>query len=182
MTQMTVGARLGRAAAPAFPGRLPGLDRVTAPRGRSGGATAAIALPGVRTSRTRVVDAAPASGHTAYRLLCLFVIMAAVSVVLVLNTHRAEGSYVLGRLAAEQTALHDQKVTLQAELDRLESPETLAESARRLGMVPAPSTATLRLSDGSITGVASMSDGGRTITVDLPATGVADPAGTAASD
>lgn len=173
MTQMTVGARLGRATAPAF-----------APR-RPGGATAAVALPGARaarTSRTRVVDAAPVSGHTAYRLLCLFIIMAAVSVVLVLNTHRAEGSYVLGRLAAEQTALHDEKVTLQAELDRLESPETLAKAARKLGMVPAPSTATLRLSDGAITGVASMSDGGRTITVDLPATGVADPAGTAASD
>src|SRR5699024_6125797 len=101
MTQMTVGARLGRAAAPAFPGRLPGLDRAPAPRRAGGGA--AVALPGARTSRTRVVDAAPASGHTAYRILCLLIVMAAVSVVLVLNTHRAEGSYVLGRLAAEQT-------------------------------------------------------------------------------
>ena len=40
-------------------------------------------------------------------------------------------------------------------------------------MVPSTSTATLRLSDGSITGVASKVDGNQTITVDLPATGVA---------
>ncbi|RIK13533.1 MAG: hypothetical protein DCC50_12345 [Acidobacteria bacterium] len=155
MSQMTIATRLGRAVPHV---RLPRAGEVRI----GGGAT-----------RTRVVDAAPAAGHTGFRLLCLAVVLATCAAVLLLNTARAEGSYTLSRLAAEQTTLHDKRVTLEAELSDLRSSETLAENARQLHMVPSTSTATLRLSDGSITGVASKVDGGRTITVDLPATGVA---------
>ncbi len=151
MSQMTISTRLG----------LPRTTQVRVGRG-------AAAAP-----RTRVVDAAPATSHTGFRLLCLLVVLAACAAVLMLNTMRAEGSYKLASLAAEQTKLHDTRVTLEAELSDLRSAETLAENARKLDMVPSTSTATLRLSDGSITGVASKVDGNQTITVDLPATGVA---------
>ena len=129
------------------------------------------------TRRTRVQDAAPAVGHLGFIALCLVIVLATFAAVLVLNTMRAEGSYVTARLAAETTVLHDTKVTLQTELEHLESSEALAKSARKLKMVPSTSTATLRLSDGTLTGVASKVDGNRTITVDLPSTGVATKEG-----
>lgn len=167
MTQMTVAPRLGRSVpsrALVRPARGGGVAR---PATRSGQAVSA------RGGRTRVIDAAPAVAHAGFRVLCLLVVLGAFASVLLLNTARAEGSYIQSRLAAEATTLHDQKVTLEAELANLQSAESLAESARKLKMVPSTSTASLRLSDGAITGVASKVDGGRTITVDLPSTGVA---------
>lgn len=143
MSQMTVSARLGRAG-------LRGTSRVGA----------------------RVVDAAP-SRRSGFYLLCALVVALTFTAVLLLNTVRAEGSYVLGGLEVEATALHDQKVTLAEELADKESSETLAKEAAKLKMVPSTSTATLRLSDGSLTGVASKVDGSRTLTVDLPSTGTA---------
>lgn len=151
MSQMTVSARLGRGAFVA-PARSVGVLR--------------------DERRTRVQDAAPAAGHTGFMLMCLLIVMATFTAVLLLNTSRAEGSYVLARLTAQQTELHDTKVTLQSELAGLESSESLAEAARKLKMVPSTSTATLRLSDGTLTGVASKVDGNRTLNVDLPTTGV----------
>jgi|SRR5690606_27667150 hypothetical protein len=141
---------------------------ISTPLGRAGLST--------RTrTRTRVVDAAPTTGSTAFALLCAMIVAVTFSAVLVLNTVRAEGSFVLGRLQVEATALHDQKVTLQEELARKQSTESLAAEAERLKMVPATSTATLRLSDGSISGVASKVVDGRTLTVDLPSTGIPLP-------
>ena len=142
---------------------------ISTPLGRAGLST--------RTrTRTRVVDAAPTTGgSTAFALLCAFIVALTFSGVLVLNTVRAEGSFVLGSLQVEATALHDQKVTLQEELARKQSTESLAAEAKRLDMVPATSTATLRLSDGSISGVASKVVDGRTLTVDLPSTGIPLP-------
>ncbi|MFK5633799.1 MULTISPECIES: hypothetical protein [unclassified Ornithinimicrobium] len=151
MSQMTVSARLGRPFGTVAPTALVRAQR-----------------------RTRVVDAAPSSGHAVFRLFCAMVVALAFTAVLLLNTVRAENSYVMARLQAETTQLHDQKVTLESQLADLESAETLAAAARKLKMVPSPSTATLRLSDGSLTGVASMVDGGRTLTVELPSTGVAE--------
>lgn len=123
----------------------------------------------------RAVDAAPGASSSGFRLLCVLLVALTFTAVLLLNTVRAEGSYVLNGLSIQTTALHDQKVTLQEELADRESAESLAKQARKLKMVPSTSTATLRLSDGSITGVASKVDGGRTLTVDLPSTGIALP-------
>ena len=171
MSQMTASALLGRAPGGRGPvGR--GTTR-TRPRGGAVAATGAVGL--VRGERrTRVQDAAPGAGHVGFVVLCLLLVIATFSAVLLLNTMRAEGSYAMSRLNAQSTELHDTKVTLQAQLGTLESSEHLAEQARKLRMVPATSTATLHLSDGSLTGVASMVDGNRTITVDLPTTGLAE--------
>lgn len=126
-------------------------------------------------ARTRVIDAAPTRGASAFRLLCVLLIALTFTAVLLLNTVRAEGSYVLSNLQGQATALHDEKVTLQEQLADKESAENLAREATRLGMAPSTSTATLRLSDGSITGVASTVEEGRTLTVDLPSTGIPLP-------
>jgi hypothetical protein len=148
MSQMTISARLPRAA------------RLQGTRARTG---------------ARSVDAAPARTNLGFLLLCAFLVASSFTAVLVLNTARAEGSYVQARLSVEQTALHDQKVTLAERLADKQSPESLARAAQELDMVPSTSTATLRLSDGSITGVASKVEDGRTITVDLPSTGIPLP-------
>ena len=119
--------------------------------------------------------AAPGQRNMGFVLLCALIVALTFSAVLVLNTMRAEGSYIQSRLSVENTALHDQKTTLAERLADKESPESLAKAAAKLKMVPSTSTATLRLSDGSITGVASTVEDGRTLTVDLPATGIPLP-------
>lgn len=149
MSQMTISARLPRA-----------LRATQGTRARTG---------------ARTVDAAPARSNLGFLLLCAFIVASAFTAVLVLNTARAEGSYVQARLVVEQTALHDQRVTLAEQLADQQSPANLAKAAAKLDMVPSTSTATLRLSDGSITGVASKVEDGRTITVDLPSTGIPLP-------
>lgn len=133
-------------------------------------------LPRALRTGARVVDAsAPGQRSTGFLLLCALVVAMTFTAVLVLNTMRAEGSYVQAQLAAQTTALHDEKVTLSEQLADKESPEHLAKAAARIHMVPSTSTATLRLSDGSITGVASKVEAGRTLTVDLPSTGIPLP-------
>lgn len=122
--------------------------------------------PGRRQARLRVVDAAPTTrAHTGFVLLCLALVLAVLLAALLLNTRRAESSYVLGGMRQEVTALHDERVTLEAELAALRSPESLARQANRLGMVPSPSTAVLRLSDGTMLGVAAGVDPANSFTV-----------------
>ena len=80
MSQMTISARLPRA------WRSP-----QGARGRTG---------------ARTVDAAPARTNIGFLLLCAFLVASSFTAVLVLNTARAEGSYVQARLEVQQTALH----------------------------------------------------------------------------
>jgi len=127
--------------------------------------------PGSRTTqvaptRLRLVDATPLkSTHTGFVLLCLAMVVGGLLSALLLNTARAESSFVLSDLRAETTRLHDERVTLEAELAMERSPDTLAKKAARMDMVPSPSTAVLRLSDGAVIGVAAGIQDGRPFTV-----------------
>lgn len=117
----------------------------------------------------RVVHAAPAAvSHLWFAMVIGALVVGGLLSMLMLNMARAEGSFVLSDLRAEQEALHAQQVTLETEVANLSSPSTLAAKAERLGMVPSPSTATLRLSDSSVFGVAALIQDGRTLTVDVP--------------
>ncbi|GAA1142204.1 hypothetical protein [Ornithinicoccus hortensis] len=143
-----------------------------APRGavRASRAGAARPAPGNRQTtqrpRLRIVDAAPRrQGNTGFALLCIALVLGGLMAALMLNMARGEGAFTLGALTAEQTRLHDERVTLEAELSVLSSPETIAKEADKLGMVPSPSTAVLRLSDGAVLGVAAGVDGNQTFTV-----------------
>lgn len=111
-----------------------------------------------RRDRLRLVDAAPAAGHTGFALLCLALVLAGLMCALTLNMARAESSYVMGNLRSQATDLHDQRVTLEAQLVSVSSPDALAARAADLGLVPSPSTAVLRLSDGAMLGVAAAVD------------------------
>lgn len=120
-------------------------------------------------ARLRVVDAAPRTqSHTGYVVLCIALVVAGLLGGLLLNTARQESSFTLSDLRAEQTQLHDTRVTLAAELSAKRSPEALAIEAERLGLVPSPSTAVLRLSDKSVLGVAASVDVADSFTVVTP--------------
>ena len=119
----------------------------------------------------RVVHAAPAAAnHLWFALLIGGLVLGGLLAMLLLNTARAEGSFVLSDLRTEHEALHAQQVTLETEIADLSSPATLADKAERLGLVPSPSTATLRLSDSSVFGVAALVEDGKTLTVELSGT------------
>lgn len=120
-------------------------------------------------ARLQVVDAAPRlQSHTGYVVLCIVLVVAGLLGGLLLNTARQESSFTLSDLRAEQTQLHDTRVTLEAELSAKRSPEALAVDAERLGLVPSPSTAVLRLSDKSVLGVAAQVDPRDSFTVVTP--------------
>lgn len=122
--------------------------------------------------RLRVVDAAPMpASHMGYGLLCAGLVVVGLLLMLVLNTARAESSFVLSDLRGRSAELAARQVSLQAELVDLRSPQALSVAATKLGMVPSPSTAVLRLSDGVVLGVAAGQSDQGTFTVDLPAPG-----------
>ncbi|QDO88303.1 hypothetical protein FNH13_08065 [Ornithinimicrobium ciconiae] len=124
----------------------------------------------------RVVDATPKTqSHTGFVLLCMALVVLGLLSALLLNTARAESSFTLADLRKEQTLLHDTRVTLEAELSAKRSPETLAVEAERLGLVPSPSTAVLRLSDNTVLGVAASVDAQDSFTVVTPFVTKADP-------
>lgn len=137
-------------------------------------ATARVSPRPTRQSRPsrpslRVVHAAPAAAsHLWFALVIGGLVLGGLMAMLMLNMARAEGSFVLSDLRAEQEALHAQQVTLETEVANLSSPATLAEKADGLGLVASPSTATVRLSDSSVFGVAALTQDGKTLTVDLP--------------
>ncbi|MGB5951466.1 MAG: hypothetical protein WBG57_03000 [Ornithinimicrobium sp.] len=117
----------------------------------------------------RVVHAAPAAAsHLLFAFIIGALVVSGLMAMLMLNMARAEGSFVLSDLRAEHEALHAEQVTLETELADLSSPSTLAAKAEHLGLVPSPSTATVRLSDSSVFGVAALTEDGKTLTVDLP--------------
>ncbi len=119
--------------------------------------------------RLRVVHSAPLPAtHMGYGLLCAVLVLGGLLLMLVLNTARAEGSFELGSLQSTSTELSARQVSLQSTLARSQSPESLAGKAADLGMVPSPSTAVLRLSDGAVLGVAAGVEAGRPFTVKLP--------------
>ncbi len=106
-------------------------------------------------ARLRVVAAAPARTQgVGFGVLCIVLLVTGLMAVLVLNTARAEGSFALQRLQATATELRETQVGLEADLAAARAPESLAQEATSLGMVPSESTAFIRLSDGSVTGVA----------------------------
>ncbi|MGB3830037.1 MAG: hypothetical protein WA962_14810 [Ornithinimicrobium sp.] len=117
----------------------------------------------------RVVHTAPrAVSHAWFAVVLGGLILGGLMVMLMLNMARAEGSFALSDLRAEQASLQADRATLESELADLSSPGTLAQKAEKLGMVASPSTATLRLSDNGVVGVAAVVQNGKTFTVDLP--------------
>lgn len=90
---------------------------------------------------------------------------------LLFNTHMQQASFAATALQERAVALDAREQALQLQLDKLRNPQRVALRARQLGMVPAPSPAFLRLSDGDILGrpaVARPTDGIRIAPLPTP--------------
>jgi hypothetical protein len=105
--------------------------------------------------RLRVVAPPPAAGSGLFLGLCVLLLFSGFVGVLVLNTSMAKGSFTLKDLQRRSDALADTQDDLRHALDEVSGPGPLASRARSLGMVPAQSPAFLRLSDGTVLGVAT---------------------------
>lgn len=103
----------------------------------------------------RVVPAAISrTGSGVFAVICITLLAAGLVGLLMMNTALASGIYQLKGLQATSGTLTDQQEQLTQVVDDLRSPRNLADKAQQLGMVPAKSMAFVRLSDGSIIGVA----------------------------
>ncbi|WP_106819084.1 FtsB/FtsL family cell division protein [Janibacter massiliensis] len=123
------------------------------------------------TSRTRprrdlrVVDATGAADGGWFRWLCGGLLVAGLLAVLLLNTALVQGSFRHNELEARSAELSDRQEALTQEIDEQSAPARLAERAHGMGMVPATSTAYIRLSDHSVVGVAKASTDDRRFSV-----------------
>ena len=90
--------------------------------------------------------------RTVYAIVAVATLLAIVIAQLLLSITISQGAYQLNTLQNTQTQLQRDYQAASEDLDRLASPQYLAESANALGMVSNSSPAYLRLSDGAILG------------------------------
>lgn len=109
--------------------------------------------PSLAPPRLRVVRA-PQQARTRvpFVVLCMGVLAAALLSALVLTTQTAQLAFRSYDLSSQLARLQQDGKDLTAQIDSASSPEQLAAAARALGMVPAPGTGWIRLSDGTVSG------------------------------
>ena len=110
----------------------------------------------------------PRLGRNAFGLLIGALLGCGLMAVLLLNTVLAQGAFAIHSLEQEATALEIQQQALEQEVALLDTPGSLARRARDLGMVRSPLAAFLRLRDGQVLGVPTVTPGrprilGRTV-------------------
>lgn len=129
-------------------------DRELATRGAT--ALAPARRPGTGKGRPglRVAPPAPVTVPRApFVALVLVVVVAGVLGILVLNTKINENAFRLSHLQSQQSSLNQQEQQLDQQLADLDSPNSLAAAARRLGLVPAGTPAYITMPDGTVVGV-----------------------------
>lgn len=118
-------------------------------------------LPGAPTPGKRHLRIAPEAPKTARRasqspligsLVAVGVILVILAVQLGLSIAISQGAYETRALEIEQRDLSRVERVLSQNVDKLASPQNLAENAAALGMVQNARPATLRLSDGAVLG------------------------------
>ncbi|MBX3068329.1 MAG: hypothetical protein KF844_06760 [Cryobacterium sp.] len=87
-----------------------------------------------------------------YAIVTVSSLFAILMVQLLLSIAVSNGAYQIASLHKQESELSRDQQSLTEELQVLRSPQHLAGSAESLGMVANPSTAYLRLSDGTVTG------------------------------
>jgi hypothetical protein len=127
--------------------------RAPVPSVRPGVQRAPVRRAAALTPRLRVV-AAPeqARARVPFVLFCIAIVSAALLGVLVLNTSLARGSFEQSHLRGELAKLSETQQSLSSRLDFAASPAQLAAAGLKLGMVPAPPEAFIRLSDSTVIG------------------------------
>ncbi|GAA1819258.1 hypothetical protein GCM10009682_44800 [Luedemannella flava] len=115
--------------------------------------------------RLRVAPPMPVAVPRApFLVLLLVIVVAGVFGVLLINTKINENAFTLDNLQNSQSALDQQEAQLAQNLTIVEAPGNLAAAARRLGLVPAGSTAVIRLPDGRVLSVPEPASGPVSVT------------------
>jgi len=137
-----------------------------------------------RRPRLRVAPPLPVAVPRApFVIMLLVIVVAGVLGVLVINTKINENAFRLSDLQDQQTALDQQEQQLAQRLAGIESATSLAAAAKRLGLVPAGSSAFIELPNGRTLGVPAPATGTPSVTaggsgsVDGPAGGTQGSAG-----
>lgn len=106
-----------------------------------------------RRARLAVVrGGGPHAPRVPFAALVLTVLALGLVGLLVLNTSLQQGAFYARDLEARAQTLTQQREALQLRVAELREPQLVAEKAASLGMVPNPSPAFLRLSDGRLLG------------------------------
>ncbi|GAA1966683.1 hypothetical protein [Agromyces allii] len=86
---------------------------------------------------------------------------------LMLSIAVTQGAYEIDGYELSQAKLSRQQQTLSEDLDRVQSPQYLAQNAEALGMVPNTNPVFLRLSDGAVLGQPAAAGGGAAASASL---------------
>jgi len=103
--------------------------------------------------RLRVVPARRGRSRVRLALSCVGMLALGLVLLLLLNISLSRGAYELYRGQAQLNLLQEQRQATQEDLLVQQAPQRLAARARKLGMVPAPNVAFVRLDDGKVLGV-----------------------------
>lgn len=150
------GAPTRTRAAQSSPSSPPARTSPTIPRPR--GEAAGLRGPTARRAAPPAPVRAPRAPFVA---LVAAVVVAGIVGLLVLNTAINSSSLALQHLRDRQDRLDAQEQQLNQELADRESPGSLRAAATRLGLVPAGTTAFIRLPDGKVIGVPQPAPGSR---------------------
>lgn len=135
------GARPSRTAAPSLPALRP------ADWGRAVGS---VAGAGMRSARGYVSTCS----HKAFAILCVLIVVAAMVASLVFNTARGEGAFHLAEAQSSHRQATETRLSVEAQVDEMSSPEQLSARAEQLGMVPAGTMGYVDPETGAVLGEA----------------------------
>ncbi|MFC0545181.1 septum formation initiator [Kutzneria chonburiensis] len=122
-----------------------------ATRGRTTAAQRAYARKANRKKRFRLPVGLKSASRTPFVLLVMALLAAGVMATLFLSISAVSDSYRLEDAKKKTTDLTSRVEQLKADVAKGESPEVLYDEARRLGMVPAPDPARIKVNqDGSV--------------------------------
>jgi cell division protein FtsL len=122
-----------------------------ATRGRTTAAQRAYARKANRKKRFRLPVGLKSASRTPFVLLVMALLAAGVMATLFLSISAVSDSYRLEDAKKRTTDLTSRVEQLKADVAKGESPEVLYDEARKLGMVPAPDPARIKVNqDGSV--------------------------------
>ncbi|UOE44864.1 hypothetical protein [Agromyces larvae] len=95
-----------------------------------------------------------------YAIIAIGALASIVVAQLLLSLALTEGAYEIDGYQMQQIKLEREEQKLREDLDRLESPQNIAQNAESIGMVPGTNPVYLQLSNGAVLGQPSVAEGG----------------------
>ncbi len=131
------------------------------------------ASKGSTRTALHVVRSTDRAGSAWFPVMCVALLLAGLTAVLMLNTMMAHDSFEVGKLEERSARLSDTEAALTQQVNSRSAPQNLAESAADLGMVPSTSAAFVDLERDEVLGVAKVAQDQDAINVGAGATATA---------